>query len=131
MNDVVSSGRALAINFPDWFYFASAMLFSEGKSFENIHHICASKVADCRQVCDVEDLSIAAATYISWILNPGSGTIQESVSKSLIRVSEICISKSCGSEAYRTETITGKRKKPDRLVSGKINASSIDRKSVV
>ncbi|VYS60978.1 unnamed protein product [Arabidopsis thaliana] len=116
---------ALAINFPDWFYFASAMLFSEGKSFENIHHICASKVADCRQVCDVEDLSIAAATYISWILNPGSGTIQESVSKSLIRVSEICISKSCGSEAYRTETITGKRKKPDRLVSGKINASSI------
>ncbi|CAL9245657.1 unnamed protein product [Arabidopsis halleri] len=116
---------ALAINFPDWFYFASAMLFSEGNSFENIQHRCTSKVADCRQACDVEDLSIAAATYIAWILNPGSGTIQVSVSKSLISVSEICIGNSCGSEAHRTETITGKRKKPDRLVSGKIKSYSI------
>ncbi|EOA25168.1 hypothetical protein CARUB_v10018480mg [Capsella rubella] len=116
---------ALAINFPDWFYFASAMLFSEGNSVESIHHRYTSKVADSKQPCDVEDLSIAAATYISWFLNPGSGTVQESLSKSLIRVSEICISKSCGSEAHRSETITGKRKKPDRLVSGKIKASSI------
>lgn len=125
LNDVVSSGRSLAINFPDWFYFASAMLFSEGNSLESIHHRYTSKVADYRQACDVEDLSIAAATYISWILYPGSGTIQESLSKSLIRVSEICISKSCGSEAHRSETITGKRKKPDRLVSEKRKASSI------
>ncbi|XP_010413573.1 PREDICTED: uncharacterized protein LOC104699876 isoform X1 [Camelina sativa] len=116
---------ALAINFPDWFYFASAMLFSDGKSLENIHRRYISKVADCRQACDAEDLSIAAATYIAWILNPVTGTIQESLSKSLIRVSEICISKSSGSEAHRSETITGKRKKPDRLVSGKIKASSI------
>ncbi|XP_010469200.1 PREDICTED: uncharacterized protein LOC104749304 [Camelina sativa] len=119
------TGWALAINFPDWFYFASAMLFSDGKSLENIHGRYTSKVADCRQACDAEDLSIAAATYIAWILNPVTGTIQESLSKSLIRVSEICISKSSGSEAHRSETITGKRKKPDRLVSGKIKASSI------
>ncbi|XP_010512346.1 PREDICTED: uncharacterized protein LOC104788303 isoform X2 [Camelina sativa] len=74
---------ALAINFPDWFYFASAMLFSNGKSLENIHHIYTSKVTDCRQACDVEDLSIAAATYIAWILNPVTGTIQESLTPQL------------------------------------------------
>ncbi|KAL1190895.1 hypothetical protein V5N11_025639 [Cardamine amara subsp. amara] len=116
---------ALAINFPDWFYFASAMLFSKGNSLENIHHRYTSQVADCRQACDLEGLSTAAATYIAWILNPATGTIQESLSKSLIKVSEVCISKSFGSEAHRSETITGKRKKPDRLASGKIKASSI------
>lgn len=125
LNDIVSFGRALAINFPDWFYFASAMLFSEGNSLENIHHINTSQVAGSRQGCDVEGLSAAAATYIAWILNPVTGTIQESLAKSLIRVSEICTRKSCGSEAHRSETITGKRKKPDRLVSGQKKSSSI------
>ncbi|KAF8081366.1 hypothetical protein N665_0890s0004 [Sinapis alba] len=99
---------ALAINFPDWFYFASVMLFSGGSSLENIHHRYASQVSNSIQPCDVEGLSIAAATYIAWILNPASGTIQESLTKSLIRVSEMSVRKSCGSE----ETITGKRKKP-------------------
>ncbi|CAH2063407.1 unnamed protein product [Thlaspi arvense] len=116
---------ALAINFPDWLYFASAMLFSEGNTLENIHHRYTSQVASSRQGCDVKGLSIAAATYIAWILNPVSGTIQESLIKSLIRVSEICTRKSCGSEAHRRETITGKRKKPDRLVSGKVKSPSI------
>ncbi|KAJ0254874.1 Acyl-CoA synthetase family protein [Hirschfeldia incana] len=97
---------ALAINVPDWFYFASAMLFSGGSSLENIHHRCVNSSI---QACDVEGLSVAAATYIAWILSPSSGTIQESLTKSLIRVSEMC----CGSEAqHRSETITGKRKKP-------------------
>ncbi|ESQ44048.1 hypothetical protein EUTSA_v10006501mg [Eutrema salsugineum] len=113
---------ALAINFPEWFYFASVMLFSEGNSLENIHHRYTSQVADA---CDVEDLSIGAATYIAWILNPVKGTIQESLSKSLIRVSEICTQKRCCSEAHSSETITGKRKKRDRLDSGKLKASSI------
>ncbi|VVB06364.1 unnamed protein product [Arabis nemorensis] len=116
---------ALAINFPDWFCFASAMLFLEGNSLENIHHRNTSQVAGSRQGCDVEGLSIAAATYIAWILNPVSGTIQESLTKCLVRVSEIYTRRSCGSEAHRSETITGKRKKPDTLVSGKIKASSI------
>lgn len=101
------------------------MLFSKGNSLENIHHKYTSQVADCRQACDLEGLCTAAATYIAWILNPATGTIQESLSKSLIRVSEICISQSFGSEAHLSETITGKRKKPDRLISGKIKASSI------
>lgn len=101
--------RALAINFPDWFYFASAMLFSGGSSLENIHHRYTSQMSNSiQQPCDVEGLSVAAATYIAWILNPASGTIQESITKSLIRVSEMSIRKSCESE----ETITGKRKKP-------------------
>lgn len=69
----------------------------------------------------MEGAFTAAATYLGWILNPVSGAIQESLTKSLIRVSEICTSKSCGSEAHRNETITGKRKKPDRL---KINVAS-------
>ncbi|CAF2264901.1 unnamed protein product [Brassica napus] len=96
---------ALAINFPDWFYFASAMLFSGGSSLENIHHGYAShsQVSNIIPPCGVEGLSVAAATYIAWILNPASGTIQESLTKSLIRVSEML---------RRSETTTGKRKKP-------------------
>ncbi|XP_013742054.1 uncharacterized protein LOC106445102 [Brassica napus] len=96
---------ALAINFPDWFYFASAMLFSGGSSLENIHHRYAShsQVSNIIPPCGVEGLSVAAATYIAWILNPASGTIQESLTKSLIRVSEML---------RRSETTTGKRKKP-------------------
>lgn len=94
---------SLAINFPDWFYFASAMLFSGGSSLENIHHRYASQVGNSIQPCDVEGLSVAAATYIAWILSPASGTIQESLTKSLIRVSEM---------SRRSETTTGKRKKP-------------------
>ncbi|CAN7056566.1 unnamed protein product [Brassica rapa subsp. trilocularis] len=96
---------ALAINFPDWFYFASAMLFSGGSSLENIHHRYAShsQVSNIIPPCGVEGLSVAAATYIAWILNPASGTIQESLTKSLIRVSEM---------SRRSETTTGKRKKP-------------------
>ncbi|RID64935.1 hypothetical protein BRARA_D00169 [Brassica rapa] len=96
---------ALAINFPDWFYFASAMLFSGGSSLENIHHryTSHSQVSNIIPPCDVEGLSVAAVTYIAWILNPASGTIQESLTKSLIRVSEML---------RRSETTTGKRKKP-------------------
>lgn len=94
---------ALAINFPDWFYFASAMLFSGGSSLENIHHRYASQVGERKQTCDVEGLYVAAATYIAWILNPASGSIQESLTKSLIRVSEM---------SQRSESITGKRKEP-------------------
>ncbi|CAN8254136.1 unnamed protein product [Cochlearia groenlandica] len=116
---------ALAINFPEWFYFASAMLFSEGKSLEDIHHKYTLQMADCRQACDVEGLSVGSATYIAWILNPVSRTIQESLRKSLIRVSETCARKSCGPEAHGSETVTGKRKNPDRLGSGKLKASSI------
>lgn len=101
--DVVSSCRALAINFPDWFYFASAMLFSGGSSLENVHHRYASQVGESIQPCDVKGISIAAATYIAWILSPASGNVQESLTKSLIRVSEM---------SHRSETITGKRKKP-------------------
>lgn len=99
----MSSCRALAINFPDWFYFASAMLFSGGSSLENIHHRYASQVGERKQTCDVEGLYVAAATYIAWILNPASGSIQESLTKSLIRVSEM---------SQRSESITGKRKEP-------------------
>ncbi|KAL0725375.1 hypothetical protein Bca4012_039974 [Brassica carinata] len=99
---------ALAINLPDWFDFASAMLFSGGTSLENIHHRHASQVSNSIQPCDLEGLFIAAATYIAWVLSPASGTIQKSLTESLIRVSEMC----CGSEAYCSETITGKRKKP-------------------
>ncbi|XP_004288942.1 PREDICTED: uncharacterized protein LOC101299132 [Fragaria vesca subsp. vesca] len=79
---------SLAINFPDWFYFASALLFSEKGSHNNCHKVCllaASKVGKTHY----EELpSIAAARYIAWILSPVSKSHQNRLADCLIKHSE-------------------------------------------
>ncbi|CAH1425213.1 unnamed protein product [Lactuca virosa] len=60
---------SIAMNFPDWFYFASFLLF--GKSFDYLQ-----QTSSC---------SAAASWYISWILDPVtesvSGILSENLSK--------------------------------------------------
>ncbi|PRQ46839.1 hypothetical protein RchiOBHm_Chr2g0093321 [Rosa chinensis] len=79
---------SLAINFPDWFYFASALLFSGKGSLDICHKLCllaASKVGKTHY----EELpSIAAARYIAWILSPVSKSHQDRLADCLIKHSE-------------------------------------------
>ncbi|XP_031252372.1 uncharacterized protein LOC116110295 [Pistacia vera] len=77
---------ALAISFPDWFYFASILLFSE--RFQGNFHLKGSlgkpKIG---QMQDVEAVSVAAARYIAWILNPIDKSKQELVVEILTKIS--------------------------------------------
>ncbi|KAJ0030730.1 hypothetical protein Pint_13389 [Pistacia integerrima] len=77
---------ALAISFPDWFYFASILLFSE--RFQGNFHLKGSlgkpKIG---QMQDVEAVSVAAARYIAWILNPIDKSKQELLVEILTKIS--------------------------------------------
>ncbi|XP_050376284.1 uncharacterized protein LOC126793721 [Argentina anserina] len=79
---------SLAISFPDWFYFASALLFSEKGSHKVCHNVClfaASKVGKTH--CE-ELSSVAAARYIAWVLSPVSKPHPDRLADCLIKHSE-------------------------------------------
>ncbi|XP_010545347.1 PREDICTED: uncharacterized protein LOC104817755 [Tarenaya hassleriana] len=112
---------ALAINFPDWFYFASAILFSE----EGYHGKYTSGTAYSRQACSVEGIYSAAARYIAWVLNPTSEINQDSLTNSLIRVGQLWTSKKYSSKAHLRVTTFGKRKKSGKNVLNKAEDPSV------
>ncbi|XP_038991551.1 uncharacterized protein LOC120114839 [Hibiscus syriacus] len=78
---------ALAIDFPDWFYFASVLLFS-GKSSQENFQIKFSLSPKVREVHDKELLSTFAARYIGWILSPTSKSNQDLLVDFLTKISE-------------------------------------------
>jgi hypothetical protein len=82
--------RALAINFPDWFCFASILLFSEERVPDNFHSKLKMGMARIVQTHDTEPASYraAAARYIAWILSPISKSHQDLLVDSLIKISE-------------------------------------------
>ncbi|KHG11298.1 hypothetical protein F383_09873 [Gossypium arboreum] len=77
---------ALAIDFPDWFYFASVLLFSEKTLQKNFQAKCSfsPKVGE---VHDKESLSTFAARYIAWILSPTSKNNQDFLVDFLTKIS--------------------------------------------
>ncbi|XP_047312713.1 uncharacterized protein LOC124916020 [Impatiens glandulifera] len=86
---------ALAMNFPDWFFLASSLLFAE-KDFVN--HICCKD----KQVDDNEHVCCSAgqaARYITWLLNPINEHNQELLCKGLTRISETWVLKKFSSQA--------------------------------
>lgn len=97
--------RALAINFPNWFYFASALLFSEN-FFQNINHSeCTLGASRVGQTHDEEPHpSIAAARHIAWILSPVSKHQQDLLADCLVKISESWASKQFGSGTYEKKT---------------------------
>ena len=74
--------RALAICFPDWFYFASVLLFS--KSFQSKSTLRAPKFG---QIHNEEQSSAAAARYIAWILSPNNQSQQDLLFDNLTKIS--------------------------------------------
>ncbi|PON50465.1 hypothetical protein PanWU01x14_223300 [Parasponia andersonii] len=77
--------RALAINFPNWFYFASALLFSD-KSFQD--NIYSKSELEASKIGHEEPPSSSAARYIAWILNPVSNSHQDLLADLLVKISK-------------------------------------------
>ncbi|KAI9392848.1 hypothetical protein POPTR_006G144600v4 [Populus trichocarpa] len=76
---------ALAISFPDWFYFASVLLFSDDKnSQQNIQVKCPLGVPEFGQL----PASAAAATFIAWILSPVNKSNQDALFENLTKLSK-------------------------------------------
>ena len=74
---------ALAISFPEWFYFSSVLLFSDDKkSQQNIQVRCPLGVPEFGQ------LTAAAATFIAWILSPVNKSNQDTLSENLTKLSK-------------------------------------------
>lgn len=79
---------ALAVNFPDWFYFASILLFS-GKSFQDhFQPKCMIGAPKNRGPHDSVLLSQAAARYIAWVMSPLNKSNQDLLVGCLIKISE-------------------------------------------
>lgn len=76
---------ALAISFPDWFYFASVLLFSDDKNSQQIIQVkCPLGVAEFGQ----PPASAAAATFIAWILSPVNKSNQDALFENLTKLSK-------------------------------------------
>ncbi|GMY36298.1 hypothetical protein FCV25MIE_31540 [Fagus crenata] len=98
------SSWALAINFPDWFYFASLLLFTEEALPENFHSKFTLGTAKIGQRHDKEPpYSAAAARYIAWILSPISKSHQDLLVDSLTKISESWRLRQFGSVSHDRE----------------------------
>lgn len=80
--------RSLAINFPDWFYFASSLLFSDKSSHDSCHPACIVGASKIGKTHYKEVPSVAAARYIAWILSPVSKSHQDLLADCLIKISD-------------------------------------------
>lgn len=93
--------RALAINFPNWFYFASALLFSD-KSFQD--NIYSKFILGASKIDYEEPPSSTAARYIAWILNPVSKSHQDLLADYLVKISKPMAFKQSGSGTREKKT---------------------------
>ncbi|KAL6331164.1 hypothetical protein AAG906_009592 [Vitis piasezkii] len=103
---------AAAMNFPDWFFFASVLLFSEKSFQDNFYSKCGIGVPRTEKRHDVEPLcfSSAAARYIAWILSPADKSHQDLLVDWLTKLSGSWTLKQFGSDTYNKE-IADYRKK--------------------
>ncbi|CAL5438039.1 unnamed protein product [Camellia sinensis] len=113
---------AMAMNFPNWFFFASMSLFT-GKGLEdNFHSKGTVETTETEQSHDVElPWSTAAASYIAWILNPISESHQELLVECLGKISESWVLKKC-TDKYCKETASYRKK----LKISKFQDSEVD-----
>lgn len=96
------NGRALAINFPGWFYFASILLFSDKGVQEKFHSKCTIGAPKVGQIHEMEALS-AAARYIAWILSPNDKSEQGLLVEYLNKIAEAWTLKLFGSSENHKE----------------------------
>lgn len=106
--------RALAINFPNWFYFASALLFSEKSFQDNVYSKCMLEAPKIGKAQYEESPSSAAAKYIAWILNPVSKSDHDVLADYLVKISKALASKQFGSGILEKKTAYDRKmlKKP-------------------
>ncbi|XVE54092.1 hypothetical protein DITRI_Ditri03aG0053900 [Diplodiscus trichospermus] len=101
---------ALAVDFPDWFYFASILLFSEKSLQKNSQSQCTSEAPKVGEKQDKELLSTSAARYIAWILSPISKSNQGLLVDFLTKISESWALKQFGLAMHNNEAATFKKK---------------------
>ncbi|KAF4398639.1 hypothetical protein G4B88_013728 [Cannabis sativa] len=102
---------ALAINFPNWFYFASALLFSDKSFQDKVYSKC---ITDTSKIGYEESHSSAAARYIAWILNPVSISDQDLLANLLVKISISMAFKQIDSGSCKKKTASVRKilKKP-------------------
>ncbi|KAL9677467.1 hypothetical protein QQ045_005699 [Rhodiola kirilowii] len=64
------SSWALAMNFPEWFYYSCVLLFSGDIFEDNDSSVCAPRAIESNQMSIDKAPKLFAAQYISWILSP-------------------------------------------------------------
>ncbi|GAB4837803.1 hypothetical protein Ancab_027327 [Ancistrocladus abbreviatus] len=103
---------AMAVAFPDWFLFASVLLFYDKTSQQNFHPQCTLWIAITNQLAvPGSTLITAAARYISWILGPQKETHWDMVD-SLIKISGSWTNRFCNSLNKDAEGHRKKLKRP-------------------
>ncbi|CAN1185604.1 hypothetical protein LINPERHAP2_LOCUS37648 [Linum perenne] len=126
---------SLAISFPDWFSFASVLLFAD-KSFHEMVQL-KGNVGDLRfeQATGAELHTNAAAGYLAWILNPTDKTHQDRLSLSLIKLTGHWNKKKASAGGQDRQTIGSRKrlKKPklDNKEGGFIFGNECGRQAVV
>ncbi|GLT47819.1 hypothetical protein SLA2020_214810 [Shorea laevis] len=101
---------ALVIDFPEWFYFASFLLFAGNNLEESLMSKCTLATAEMGQMHDEESLSSAAARYIAWVLSPISKSNQNLLVECLTKISESWTLKQFGSGTDDEEAAYCKKK---------------------
>lgn len=106
--------RALAICFPDWFYFASVLLFSNNSFEKGFQSKYMPGGYESGQISGMEQPSTAAARYMAWILSPHSKSHRDMVFDSLTKISESWAQKRIASGSSG-KGLLGSRKKLKKL----------------
>ncbi|KAK1377748.1 putative Acyl-CoA synthetase family member 4 [Heracleum sosnowskyi] len=109
---------AMAMNFPDWFYFSCVLLFLYKSSGDNFPSTSIFGAALTQHTEEAETLCSAAARYIAWILNPIGKSHQDVVAQNLRKMAGNFTSKQYGL-AKHTNPKKLKRQKLHNDVHGK------------
>lgn len=121
--------RAMAINFPSWFFFASLLLFLDRNSKNNCYLKCISWLSKPDQSWGAEvPYSAAAARFIAWVLNPKGDSCQNLLIEQLTKLSNMWTLEHFDSRK-RIESTGGNKNEARRSLSvkrGNTNSSNFD-----
>ncbi|KAF5200229.1 acyl-CoA synthetase family protein, partial [Thalictrum thalictroides] len=107
MIDHKSTWAAL-MAFPEWFFFASVLLFSKKDCQSIFWATCISGTVKIEETHDTEQFSIAAARYLAYSIIPISKAHSDMLVKSLIQISESWSVNVCSTHE-RNPTSCGKK----------------------
>ncbi|CAK9134960.1 unnamed protein product [Ilex paraguariensis] len=123
---------ALAMNFPDWFFFASVLLFSRKSIQDNFHSQCTFGASKAEQSHNVTPpCTVAAARYIAWILNPISESQQDLLIDCLTKLSGSSNLEQLGSDKCETATSGYKKEFKKHKFHGKEDHISLEQRILV
>ncbi|KAL2501328.1 hypothetical protein Fot_35176 [Forsythia ovata] len=117
---------ALTMNFLDWFFFASVLLFSDKSSVDNSHSEPIYAAAETYSSQDMEMPCSAAARYIAWILNPISEFHQDLLVDYLTRVSGLWTLECFGPSKCNGTTNRKENSRPDLHNKNGITSAELD-----